>query len=36
LGLGPAETSARFRVELDEVMVRVGLGLRLHWLGSSD
>lgn len=36
LGLGPAETSARFRFEVNEVMFRVGLGLRLHWLGSSD
>jgi hypothetical protein len=36
LGLAPAETSARFDVEVDAVMVRVGLGLRLHWLGSGD
>jgi len=35
-GLGAATVSSFHRVELDAVMVRVGLGLRVHWLGAGD
>lgn len=35
-GLAADATSARFRFEVDEVMFRVGFGLRLHWLGFTE
>ena len=34
-GLGAATTSADWRVEVNEVLFRAGLGVRLSWLGSD-
>ena len=35
-GLGPVETNARFRFEVDPWNYRVGIGLRFYWLGFDD
>ena len=35
-GLGAATAEARFRVDVDPVVYRLGLGLRAHWLGFDS